>query len=148
MKTQIPLIAMMLISVIPVIGQNFGRSSEFNHLDTRWKKVGTRSVFLTGENGGLMLQLPKESKISFPKNGSTVITPNGVRINLEYSKLGGEKLPGYWRAKFSQPHIMIKGVYNYTITVVIDGKQYQFTHTIGYTFQKIDPNQSETKQNG
>ena len=130
------------LSAIPVPG----RASEFIHIDSRWKEVAgrKRGILLTGQPNGLMLQILADEKVFFPDGLSTVLTPNGRRINLKFKKR--DDVREVWNAKFADPHLLIEGMYMYDITVNINGRNSKFFHSLAYSFQNIEPGFNSWRQ--
>jgi len=97
-----------------------GRDAVFEHLTPRWKNFHPKKpyVLITGQESGLMIQVPEESVSLFDQNLSWVILPNGKKKKLKFEPMG-EGLEGFWRASFkldkgTRP---VAGIYKYSIVV-------------------------------
>jgi hypothetical protein len=148
-QQMIRIIAILFVATLQMFAQTLGRASFFEHVGDRSKSIeqGTYHILITGRETGLMLQCPKKVRISFPKNKSTVLTPNGQQINLTFKNYGvGDKLQGYWVAEFAVKHVMMKGLYQYDVVISIDGKEHAFRHELIYSFDKIEPDKGTTTQ--
>ena len=133
-----------------LFGGAMGRECLFWHLEDRNKRIDDQNhwVSLTGQPFGLVLQFGKKEKLVFPDGKSWAETPAGVRIPLLFKPMDAKALPGYWRACFSLPHIMGKGVYKYQVSLLIDGKERIFNHKLEFNSKQTAKNQMRSIQVG
>jgi hypothetical protein len=117
-----------------------GSAHYFFHLDDRNKRLEQTNHWIrfNGKEYGLMLQMGERLKFSFPEGESWVVTPGGNRVPLLFKPMSPERLPGYWEACFSQPHLMVKGEYQYHVTVMLDGEKQAFKHRIFFDSAQIE----------
>lgn len=127
-----------------------GRECLFRHLEDRNKRIGDQDhwVSLTGQHYGLILQFGEKAKVLFPDGESWVETPAGARIPLLFKLMDAKALPGYWRVCFSQPHVMGKGVYQYRLSLLLNGKKQTVNHKLDFDSRKAAPNEMGNVQVG